>query len=50
MEKENTKVDKYGNEDILTIFKKLKLIHSAKFMASSLASHIYNLAAEICKT
>ena len=38
IEKEVTKVDKDGNEDILTISYKIKFIDSAKFMASSFSN------------
>ena len=36
IEKEVTKVYKEGNENITIISYKIKLVHSAKFMASSL--------------
>ena len=49
IEKEIRKVDKDGNEDIITIFYKIKYIDSAKFMVSSLSNLLGNLAEKIHK-
>ena len=43
-EKEVTKVDKDGNESVVTISYKIKFIDSARFMASSLSNLVDNLA------
>ena len=43
IEKEVTKIDKEGNENIKTIPYKVKLIESARFMASSLSNPVENL-------
>ena len=42
MEKEIKKVDKDGNEDIMTIFYKIKFIDRARFMASLLSNLVDN--------
>ena len=43
-EKDIRKVDKDGNEDIATVYYKIKFIDNAKFMASSLSNLIDNLS------
>ena len=40
IEKENTKIDKDGNEDFVTISYQIKLVDSARFMASSLSNNL----------
>ena len=47
--KEVIKIDKDGNESVVTISYKIKFIDSARFMASSLSSLVDNLAKEIYK-
>ena len=49
MEKEIQKVDKDGNEDIITISCKIKSIDCAGFMASSLSNLVNNLTKKINK-
>ena len=49
IEKEIRKVDKDGNEDIITISYKIKFIDSARFMVSSLSNLVNNLAEGIHK-
>ena len=49
IEKEVTKLDKTGNESVVTISYKIKFIDSARFMASSLSNLIDVLAEGICK-
>ena len=48
-EKEVTKIDKDGNESVVTISDKIKCIDSAIFMASSLSNLVDNLAEGIHK-
>ena len=50
LEKELTNIDKDGNERVVTISCKIKLIDSARFMASSLSNLVYSLAEEIHET
>ena len=38
IEKEVTKIDKYGNEKVVTISYKIKFIDSERFMATSLSN------------
>ena len=47
--KEVIKIDKDGNESVITMFYKIKFIDSARFMASSLSNVVDNLAEEIHK-
>ena len=47
--KELTKIDKDGNESVVTISYKIKFIDSARFMTRSLSSLVYNLAEGIHK-
>ena len=49
IEKEVTKIDKDGNESVLTISCKIKLIDSEIFIASSLSNLVNNLAEWIRK-
>ena len=49
MEKQVSKVDKDCNENVVTISYKIKLIDSAKFMASSLLNLVDNLTERIHK-
>ena len=49
IEKENRKVDKDGNEDIIIIFYRPKFIDSTRFMASSLSNHVDNLTKKFTK-
>ena len=49
-EKEFGKVNKNGNDDIITISYKIKLFHNARFMASSLSGLVDNLTEGIYKT
>ena len=49
LENEFTNIDKDGNERVVTISCKIKLIDSARFMASSLSNLVYSLAEEIHK-
>ena len=49
IEKEIRKVDKDGNEDIITISYKIKFTDSARFMPSSLSNLVNNLAEGIHK-
>ena len=41
--KKITKIDKDGNESVATISYKIKLLDSARFMASSLSNLVNNL-------
>ena len=47
IEKEVTKIDKEGNENVATISCKTKLIDSERFMVSSLSSLVDNFTREI---
>ena len=47
IEKEVPKVDKEGNENIITISYKIKFINSVRFIASSISKLIDNLAEQI---
>ena len=47
IETEVTKVDKEENENIMTISYNIKVIDSARFMASSLSNLVDNLAERI---
>ena len=47
--KEVTNIDKDGNESVVTISYKIKLIDSARFMASALSNHVDNLTEGIQK-
>ena len=47
--KEIAKIDKDGNESVLTISYKIKIIDRARLMASSVSSLVYNLAEGIHK-
>ena len=49
IEKEVTKIDKDGNEIVVTISYKIKFIGSARFMASSLSNLVHNLSEGIHK-
>ena len=49
IEKEIRKIDKYGNEDIITISYRIKSIDSARFIESSLSNLVDNLADGIHK-
>ena len=49
IEKEVTKIDKYGNESFVTISCKMKLIDSAGFIATSLSNLVDNLIEGIHK-
>ena len=49
IEKEVTKIDRDGNESVVTISYKVKFIDSARFMASSLSNLIDDLAEGILK-
>ena len=49
IEKEVIKIDKDGNESVVTISYKIKFIDSARFMASSLSNLVDNLAKGIQK-
>ena len=49
MVKEVTKIDKDGNESVITISYKIKLIDSVRFMASSLSNLVDNLTERIHK-
>ena len=49
IEKEITKIDKDGNESVVTISYKIKFIDIARFMANSLSNLVDNLAEGICK-
>ena len=49
IENEVIKVDKGGNENIKTISYKIKFIDRPRFMASSLSSHVDNIAEGIHK-
>ena len=49
VEKEVTKTDKEGNENIITISCKIKSIDSARFMATLLSNLVDNIAKEIHK-
>ena len=50
IEKEVLKIDKDGNESVVTISYKIKFIDIARFMASSLSNLVGNLIEEIHKT
>ena len=49
IEKEVTKIDKDGNESVVTISYKIKFIDSKRLMASSLSNLVDNLAEGIHK-
>ena len=49
MKKEITKIDKDGNESVVTISYKIKFIDSARFSPTSLSNHADNLAEIIHK-
>ena len=49
IEKEITKIDRNGNESIITISYKIKFIDSARFMAASLSDLVDSLTEEIHK-
>ena len=49
IEKENTKIEKDGNESVVTISYKTKCIDSARFMVSYLSNLVDYLAEEIHK-
>ena len=49
IEQEFTKIDKYGNESIVTISYKIKFIERARFMATSLSNLVVNLTEGIHK-
>ena len=49
IEKQVTKIDKDGNESIVTIFYKIKFIDSARFMATSLPDLVNNLTQDTQK-
>ena len=49
IEKEVTKIDKDGNESVVTRFYKIKFIDGARFMASSLSNLVDNIAEGIHK-
>ena len=49
IEQEFTKIDKYGNESIVTISYKIKFIDRARFMATSLSNLVVNLTEGIHK-
>ena len=49
IEKEIRKIDKYGNEDIITISYRIKSIDSTRFIESSLSNLVDNLADGIHK-
>ena len=49
IEKEGKKVDKDGNEDIITAFYRINVIDNIRFMASSLSNLVDNLAEGIQK-
>ena len=49
IEKEVTKIDKDGNESVVTISYKIKFIDSARFMANSLSNLVDNLTEPIQK-
>ena len=44
---EDTKIDKDGNESVVTISYKIKFINSTRFMTSSLSNLVDNLIEEI---
>ena len=46
---EVTKIDKDGNENVISISYKIKFIDSARFMATSLSNLVVNLAEGIHK-
>ena len=50
IEKEVTKIDKDGNESVVTISYKIEIIDRARFLASSLSSLVDNLPEGIHKT
>ena len=49
IEKEVTKIDKDGNESVVTIFYKIKFIDITRFMATSLSNLVDNLTEGIDK-
>ena len=49
IEREVTKVDKYGNESVVTIYYKTEFIDSARFIATSLSNLVDNLTERIHK-
>ena len=50
VEKEVIRIDKDGNESVVTISCKIKFNDSARFIASLLSSLVDNLTVGICKT
>ena len=49
VEKEITKIDKHGNETVITISSEIKIIDSARFMATSLLNLVDNIKEGIHK-
>ena len=49
VEKEVTKIDKDGNESVVTISYKIKFINSARFMVTSLSNLVESVTAGIHK-
>ena len=49
MQKEIIKIEKDGNESVVSISYKINVIHSARFMASSLSNLVDNLVEGILK-
>ena len=49
IEKKITKINKYGNESVVTVSYKIKFIDSARFMTSSLSNLVDNLTEGIHK-
>ena len=49
-EKESQKVDKDGNESVVTVFYKITFVDSAGFIATSLSNLVGNLAEGIFNT
>ena len=46
VEKQTRKIDKYGNNDIMTIFCKIKIFDIARFMVGPLSNLVDNLIEE----